>query len=42
MLGFANRATFVVEQDGKVKEIVTGGSAIDPQASIAACPMHPG
>ena len=42
MLGFANRATFVVEQDGKVKEIVTGGSAIDPKASIAACPLHGG
>ncbi len=42
MLGFANRATFVVEQDGKVKEIVQGGAAIDPKASIAACPLHAG
>jgi peroxiredoxin Q/BCP len=39
LLGFANRATFVVERDGKISEIVTGNDAIDPKASIAACPM---
>jgi peroxiredoxin Q/BCP len=38
-LGFANRATFVVERDGKVKEIVTGNAAIDPKGAIAACPL---
>ena len=42
MFGFANRATFVVERDGKVKEIVTGGAAIDPKASIVACPARAG
>ena len=36
-LGFANRATFVVERDGKVKEIVKGNDAIDPRGAIAAC-----
>ena len=41
LLGFANRATFVVEKDGTVKEIVTGSSAIDPKGAIAACPMTP-
>jgi peroxiredoxin Q/BCP len=41
LLGFANRATFVVERDGKITEIVTGNDAIDPKASIAACPMTP-
>jgi peroxiredoxin Q/BCP len=39
LLGFANRATFVVERDGKVTEITTGSDAIDPKAAIAACPM---
>ena len=39
LLGLANRATFVVEQDGTVKEIVTGGDAINPSGAIAACPV---
>lgn len=39
LLGFANRATFVVERDGRIAEIVTGNDAIDPKASIAACPL---
>ena len=40
VVGRANRATFVVGADGVVKEIVTGGDAIDPNSAIAACPMH--
>lgn len=39
VLGLANRATFVVDRDGTVKEIVTGGDAIDPKGAIAACPV---
>lgn len=39
VIGLANRATFVVGQDGLVKEIVTGNDAIDPQGAIAACPV---
>jgi peroxiredoxin Q/BCP len=39
VLGFANRATFVVAPDGTVKEIVTGNDAIDPSSAIAACEM---
>lgn len=38
VLGLASRANFVVGQDGKVVSIVTGGDAIDPAASVAACP----
>ena len=41
IVGFANRATFVIGQDGVVKEIVTGGDAINPTGAIAACPLHP-
>ena len=39
IFGNANRATFVVGQDGIVKEIVTGGAAINPAGAIAACPV---
>ncbi len=38
-MGIANRATFVVGQDGIVKEIITGGDAIDPTSAVAACPI---
>ena len=37
VVGLANRATYVVGQDGLVKEIVTGSDAIDPAKSISAC-----
>jgi hypothetical protein len=36
----ANRATFVVDRDGTVKEIVTGNEAIDPKGAVAACPVR--
>ncbi len=39
VLGVSNRATYVVGQDGLVKEIVTGGDAIDPSSAVAACPI---
>jgi len=40
VVGLASRATFVLQADGKVKEIVEGGAAIDPAGAIAACPVH--
>jgi peroxiredoxin Q/BCP len=39
LLGYANRATYVIGQDGLVKEIVTGGDAIDPSTAVASCPI---
>ncbi len=42
LIGFAHRATFVVAQDGIVKEIVTGNDAINPGGAIAACPVGKG
>jgi thioredoxin-dependent peroxiredoxin len=42
VLGVANRANFVIGQDGTVTEIVLGGDAVDPAASIAACPLRKG
>jgi peroxiredoxin Q/BCP len=40
VIGFANRATFVVGQDGVVKEIITGQDAIDPGGAISSCPLR--
>jgi peroxiredoxin Q/BCP len=40
VIGVANRATFVVDQDGTVKEIVKGGDAIDPAGAITSCPVR--
>lgn len=40
VVGVANRANFVVGQDGKITQIVEGGDAVDPNAAIAACPLR--
>jgi peroxiredoxin Q/BCP len=42
VVGVANRANFVVGQDGLVKDIVLGGDAVDPGQVIAACPLRKG
>lgn len=39
VLGVANRATYVIGQDGIVKEVITGGDAIDPSSAVASCPI---
>jgi peroxiredoxin Q/BCP len=38
VLGYANRTTFVLDGDGTVKEIISGGAALEPAGAIAACP----
>ncbi len=40
LVGFAKRANFVIGQDGLVKDIVEGGSAVDPTSAIASCPLR--
>ena len=35
--GFANRATFVIDMDGKIAMIEEGSSAIDPTGADTAC-----
>jgi len=40
IVGVANRANFVIGQDGKITRIVEGGDAVDPNAAIAACPLR--
>ena len=35
--GVANRATFVVDKDGKISYIEEGSSAIDPTGAAEAC-----
>lgn len=39
VLGVANRATYVLGQDGVIQQIITGGDAIDPSSAVAACPI---
>ncbi len=41
VIGYANRATYVVDRDGTIEAIVTGKDAIDPAGAIASCPIHP-
>ena len=36
----AKRANVVVGEDGIVKQVVTGGDAVDPSSAISACPLH--
>ena len=36
-LGIANRATFVVDMDGKISNIEEGGAALDPTGAETAC-----
>ena len=38
VVGLASRANVVLGKDGLVKEVVTGGDAVDPSTAIAACP----
>jgi peroxiredoxin Q/BCP len=40
VVGVANRANFVIGQDGKITQIVEGSDAVDPNAAIAACPLR--
>jgi peroxiredoxin Q/BCP len=42
VVGIANRATFVLAQDGTVEKIVTGSDAIDPGGAITSCPIGKG
>ena len=35
--GFANRATFVIDKQGKIQHIEEGKSAIDPAGAETAC-----
>ncbi len=35
--GFANRATFVIDKDGRIQHIEEGTTAIDPTGAETAC-----
>jgi len=35
--GMANRATFVIDKDGKIAHIEEGNGAIDPTGAAEAC-----
>ncbi len=38
VVGLARRANYVVGQDGKVLSVVEGSAAVDPAATVGACP----
>lgn len=38
----AFRTTFVIDRDGKIEYIETGGTAIDPTGAVTACSRHAG
>ena len=38
-MGFANRATFVVDRDGKIQSIEEGSSALDPSGAEKTCSL---
>jgi len=35
--GVANRATFVIDKDGKIQHIEEGSAAVDPTGAATAC-----
>lgn len=35
--GIANRATFVIDLDGKIQHIEEGGAALNPEGAATAC-----
>ena len=35
--GYGNRATFVVDKEGKIQQIVRGGPAVDPTSTLETC-----
>jgi peroxiredoxin len=35
--GIANRATFVIDTEGKIQHIEEGGGAVDPTGALTAC-----
>jgi peroxiredoxin len=35
--GFANRATFVIDKEGKIQNIEEGKEAVDPAGALTAC-----
>ncbi len=37
--GFGNRATFVIDKEGKLQHVEVGNTAIDPTAAFQACSM---
>lgn len=42
VVGLASRANIVIGQDRKVISLVKGSDAIDPGASVDACPIRKG
>jgi peroxiredoxin Q/BCP len=39
-LPYADRATFVIDKDGKVVKVLEGDDALDPAPALASCPLR--
>jgi peroxiredoxin Q/BCP len=39
-LPYADRATFVIDNHGKVVKVLEGDDALDPAPALASCPLH--
>jgi peroxiredoxin len=37
---YPNRATFVIDGEGKILKVIEGKEAIDPSSALEACPLH--
>lgn len=37
--GYGNRATFVVDKEGKIQQIVLDNMAVDPTSTLEACSL---
>ncbi len=37
---YADRATFVIDGEGKVLKVIEGRDAIDPTSALEACPLR--
>lgn len=40
-MGFATRATFVVDKDGIIRHVEQGNTAIDPSGAYQVCSAFP-
>jgi len=37
--GYGNRATFVVDKEGKIQQVVVDSMAVDPTSTLEACSL---
>lgn len=40
IIRLASRATFVIDKQGMIREVIKGGEAIDPTGALGACSLQ--